>query len=179
MNTMKVSYTNSEQQPQSVWPEMFSKLEYDITFDTQVYKHSTRVTSDQLRTLLALKDLAEAPAYRDNANLFESDDAYNAALNPASTHYCGPQCIRRYVMLYNRRGEHGYDEFVPLAQQWGLMDDIRAGVARTSYHGVVCFKAELKHPQPYVVNVNGKQVIVRDKLEKYVSVCIAPQKDNK
>ena len=162
--------------PESVDIRTFYHRQHDVMFLRQVYDLSTLVESRELHQLFSKaagsRDLELDPLYRDNANR-KSDGTFVAACG-------GPQCKRRYRLEYawtdggsgsssNGGGRTSdvnvrqKEQMAAIALQWGLMNDIRAGLLRTEYLGVVCFK----HPWKDGVGV----------VQEYAEVCIAPKRD--
>jgi alpha-1,3-mannosyl-glycoprotein beta-1,2-N-acetylglucosaminyltransferase len=162
----------------------YKKSEYDRVFLDQVYRYSTIIDALQLLTLLNSPDPHTSKLFVDSPNAIVPDDLkkplkleLHPALYPNTAYYCGEYCLRRFTVIYKKTGVQGWDDFVKLAKEFKLMEDIRAGQARTAYLGIVCFKLPIKNPKDMVF-ISGKGAAetytLNGRPESVVQVCIAP-----
>jgi hypothetical protein len=140
----------------SIDVNQYRKLQYDKMLLQRVYRLSLPASTAQLQLLQAEPHLLSHPFYYNNPNaLFSaagvapgSPPSAHPALYRSTPFYCGQHCLRRYVVYYSSRGPGDYSAFAVEAKRWDLMSDIREGTPRGAYLGIVCFKAEFKHPRP-------------------------------
>ncbi|KAI3651367.1 hypothetical protein MP228_003789 [Amoeboaphelidium protococcarum] len=158
----------------------FEKSRYDAVFKLQLTKLSRVATSAEIKAMLNSDDPENHPLYLNNPNVVTASDAdVDDQFNLNRPNFCGRQCLRRYVIYYDWLDQdqefHGYRNFVPLAKEWNLMDDIREGTARVAYQRTVCFKSHFKNKLPLKVYMNGKQRIAKNQFEQYIAICISPK----
>jgi hypothetical protein len=124
---------------------------YDKSFLQRVYRLSLPASTAQLQALQNERNLSSHPFYFNNPNaLFSaagitqgSPPTAHPALHPNTPFYCGQHCLRRYTVYYSSRGSTDWVAFVVEAKRWGLMSDVREGVPRGVYMGIVCFKVRV------------------------------------
>jgi hypothetical protein len=138
-----------------------SKERYDPLFMIRVFERSSLFeSSSELFDFLHQPVLPNDSRWARNLNLFSPKNP-NVLLKmddvdfkiPSRVNYCGPSCRRRFRVEYAVESDDPHRNLRPLLEQWGLMDDIRGGVPRTGYMGVIDTKVKVSFGDDEFVHI--------------------------
>lgn len=190
MNDYVVPFSTEKSNPEiyikHVDPSNFSREMYDRSLFKQVYDLSRETNTDDLRGLLESDQPRIHKLYPNNSNLAsineEEIDVTTGQLKIDSIRYCGNECFRRFVIIYGKNRISGRENLYQLTKSWNLMSDTKAGIFRTSYHGIICFKKKLKAAvENRVSDLISHSLDISSEestFERFISICLAPEKSS-